>query len=139
MPISIQPTFNCLAVKNASEMGPHREPRLRAAMRRRRGAKRERLAAEPRLAAVVPQRSEAMEERPAGEPRLLAAMHRWSAAREERRGTRNRRAARAAWVGVQERQRILVLGDRRSQVDRVALVAMVGLVAVVLGFVAARL
>ncbi len=34
MPVSVQPTFNCLAVRHAAEMGPRREPRLRAMVRR---------------------------------------------------------------------------------------------------------
>ena len=36
MAIAVEPTFHCVAVKKASEMGPHPEPRLRAAVRRRR-------------------------------------------------------------------------------------------------------
>lgn len=97
MSIAVQPTFHCVAVKTAAEMGPHPEPRARAAVRR------------------------------------------LSDARGRRRTRRNRRGAGAGWADVQERQRTLVLGDRRTQVDRVALVATVGLAAVVLGFVAARL
>ncbi len=97
MAVSVQPTFNCLAVKDASEMGPRPEPRLRALVRRRRTARR------------------------------------------QRRATRNRRGARAVWAAGQDRRQMLVMGDRRSHVDQFAVVAMVGFVAVALGFIAARL
>ena len=34
MPVPVEPTFNCLAVRNPWEMGPHREPGRRRSERR---------------------------------------------------------------------------------------------------------
>ena len=155
MSIAVTPTFHCVAVKNAAEMGPHPEPRLRAAVRRRMTARRtpstahvEQPAAstaqveqhvssmahvEQQLSSLAepkqPVLSTAQVEQPVSSP-----------ARPERRVSRPGRAERRAARAIRpERRRVLVLGDRRTFIDQAAVVAMVAFVAVVLGFLAARI
>jgi hypothetical protein len=139
MSVAVKPTFHCVAVKDAAEMGPHPEPRMRAAVRRRMTARRT-----PSTAHV--EQAEAST--------ALAQQHVSSTAHVEqqlsslaqpkqpvsRPALTERRAERLASRAIRpERRRVLVLGDRRTFIDQAAVVAMVAFAAVVLGFLAARI